>query len=101
MKDGWKYLLKDHVVRNAHHEMIQETCDHSCVSFHRVMGRSKQQPYARIRQVCMWRLYRESNISMPVIGSIFNRDHTTVLHAIHKMDKEMESADIAENAKRT
>lgn len=46
-------------------------------------GTTRIHTVAHPRQDCMAMLYRETNLSMPQIGRIFKRDHTTVLHGIN------------------
>ncbi|HEX8974787.1 MAG TPA: chromosomal replication initiator protein DnaA [Patescibacteria group bacterium] len=53
-------------------------------------GRKKEIAFAR--QVAMYLMRTELNISYPSIGSQFGgRDHTTALHAFEKISKDMES----------
>ena len=51
-------------------------------------GRKKEIVYPR--QIAMYLLRKEMNMSYPGIGKYFNgRDHTTALHAYEKIDKEL------------
>lgn len=50
-------------------------------------SRSRAQPLAHIRQKIMAKLRRDTDLSYPTIGRIFNRDHTTVLHAVRRIEE--------------
>ena len=55
-------------------------------------GRKKEVVYPR--QIAMYLLRKELNMSYPGIGKYFNgRDHTTALHAYEKISKELDSND--------
>lgn len=43
-------------------------------------SKNKQKRIAEARQVCMYLIREMTDLSLPKIGEIFNRDHTTVLH---------------------
>jgi chromosomal replication initiation ATPase DnaA len=43
------------------------------------------------RQIAMYLCRRYTGASMPLIGRLMKRDHTTVLHAVNKIDKLYES----------
>ena len=49
---------------------------------------------ARERQVAMWLCRHRTPCSLPAIGLAFGRDHTTVHHAIRRVDERM-AADAA------
>jgi hypothetical protein len=52
----------------------------------RSKGRVRQ--LARARQLAMWRIAKETSLSLPQIGRLLCRDHTTVLHAIRVVNAE-------------
>lgn len=51
-----------------------------------LMSPRRGQGVARCRQLAMFLAYRSTSFSMPQIGRAFGRDHTTVLHAIRKIE---------------
>lgn len=59
------------------------------VGMDELLGRSKYAPYVFARQVAMWLARHERpDLSLPLIGRLFaSRDHTTVLHAVRKIDR--------------
>ncbi len=54
-------------------------------------GKSRKKEIVKPRQVAMYLLRKENNISFPTIGDYFGgRDHTTAMHACEKIDKLLE-----------
>ncbi len=47
-----------------------------------VMGRCRQREYVLARQEAMWVLRNRLGDSLPRIGRLMGRDHTTILHGI-------------------
>ncbi len=50
------------------------------ISVEELKSKNKQRRIADARQVCMYLIREMTDLSLPRIGEIFNRDHTTVLH---------------------
>ncbi len=50
----------------------------------------RQQNVVHARQVCMYLLRTLTDSPLSEIGSFFNRDHTTVINAVNKVEKMME-----------
>lgn len=46
-----------------------------------LLGNRRTKRLAKVRQSCMRLVYENTDLSLPEVGSLFNRDHTTVLHA--------------------
>ncbi|MGO8242962.1 helix-turn-helix domain-containing protein [Rhizobium johnstonii] len=62
------------------------------VSFAELKGPRRDRNIVRARQVAMYEVYTQrDDMSTPMVGNIFGRDHTTVLHAVHKI-KAMKAA---------
>ena len=69
--------------------IINETALEHDISREELLSPTRTLRVVRIRQLAMWRC-RQAGISLPVIGRYFgNRDHTTVLHAVRKIEAEM------------
>lgn len=49
-------------------------------------GRRRTQPVADARAVASWFLHRELGWSLPKVGLALCRHHTTVLHAVRRID---------------
>jgi chromosomal replication initiator protein len=55
-------------------------------------GPSRKQPLAGRRQIAMYLCRDLTNLSLPKIGAAFGgRDHTTVLHAVDRVKRQMQS----------
>ena len=52
---------------------------------------------ARPRQIAIWLCKELTTNSLPEIGKKFNRDHTTVLHAINRVEEMISSDDKISN----
>jgi hypothetical protein len=67
--------------------IINETCLEHGIPREDLISPSRTQRLARIRQLAMWRC-RQAGVSFPEIGRHFGRDHSTVLHAVRKIEAE-------------
>lgn len=64
------------------------------ISLDDLCGKSRKQEIVRPRQIAMYLLRHENNISFPSIGGYFGgRDHTTAMHACEKVAKLLEHDD--------
>ncbi|MBR7179091.1 MAG: chromosomal replication initiator protein DnaA [Oscillospiraceae bacterium] len=54
-------------------------------------GTKKNKNTAEARQVAMYLIRIHTNLSLPDIGTEFNRDHSTVLHSIRKIEVALKS----------
>jgi chromosomal replication initiator protein len=70
----------------------REVCAQHGVTLDEMLSPSRKATVTEARQWAMWRVYHEiaarmsPRMSLPDIGHRFGRDHTTVLHAVRKMD---------------
>ena len=60
------------------------------VSAVKLTGNSRTKELALPRQVAMYLTRSLTSLSLPDIGREFNRDHSTVLHAINKIEEQMQ-----------
>lgn len=57
------------------------------IPYREVMGASRTREVAAARQVAMYEVRKaRPDLSLPQIGRIFGRDHTTVIHAVRKVE---------------
>lgn len=47
-----------------------------------LLGTSKAQPLARYRMACHWLARERTGLSLPALGRVFDRHHTSILHAV-------------------
>lgn len=59
------------------------------ISVGEMLSRCREPDVDRARRHAMAVLRWSTNWSFPVIGKIFGRDHTTVMHAIRKYEAEL------------
>jgi chromosomal replication initiator protein len=60
------------------------------LSSEKLLGRDRSRDVALPRQIAMYLLREEANVSLPQIGEVLGgRDHTTVMYAIEKISKEI------------
>jgi chromosomal replication initiation ATPase DnaA len=73
-------------IREAEETIIREVLDaNPGVTLADLVGPSRLQRIVDVRQLVMFRLSREAGLSTPQIGKLLNRDHSTVVYAIHKL----------------
>ena len=59
-----------------------------------LIKQSRKKEFVKPRQIAMYLIRKELETSLPSIGEFFGgRDHTTVIHAIHKIGKIIKSED--------
>ncbi|MCY4335015.1 MAG: chromosomal replication initiator protein DnaA [Litoreibacter sp.] len=81
-------------------EIMRKTCDYYNVRMSDMMSPKRSRNIARPRQMAMWLSKQLTQRSYPEIGKRFgNRDHTTVIHAVRKIDElKAQDSQIAEDA---
>ena len=86
-----KKILKDFIIYNNKQinvELIQNTvAAHYNLSIQEMLSQRRSRSLARPRQIAMYLAKQYTTNSLPDIGRKFsNRDHTTVIHAVKKID---------------
>lgn len=71
--------------------ITQEVAEWYGIPIALVRGPSRQRSHVIARHEAMYQIYMTGRFSMPQIGRYFDRDHTTVLHAIRSVEKRMAS----------
>ncbi len=70
--------------------IIELTADMFGFTIEQLTGGSRQRPLVDARQVAMYVTRNSTDLSYPQIGKSFgNRDHTTVMHAVRKIEARM------------
>jgi chromosomal replication initiator protein len=71
-------------------KIIEVVADFYNVSPEDLLKQSRKKEYVNPRQIAMFIIRRELETSLPSIGEFFGgRDHTTVIHAIDKIERHM------------
>jgi len=75
-------------------EVVHKVADAFGVAFERMLGRDRSREVALPRQIAMYLLREEANISLPQIGeTLGGRDHTTVMYGCEKVADLLEQDD--------
>ncbi len=84
-------LLTDTVAKQrTDEEMLQEIATILGFSVESLRGRSRQRPLVSARQTAMYVFRELTDLSYPSIARLFGgRDHTTVIHAVDKIQRQM------------
>ena len=64
--------------------IVAEVAAKNDIGFHTLLSSNRTHKVAHARQEAMLRLRRETDLSLPQIGRIFKRDHSTVIHGIRR-----------------
>jgi chromosomal replication initiator protein len=71
-------------------EMLAEIATFFSLSVEQLKGKSRQRPLVTARQIGMYVFRELTDLSYPGIARVFgNRDHTTVIHAVDKVQRLM------------
>ena len=73
--------------------IISQVCKVYNLDENVLRGTQKNKRTAEARQVAVYLIRKLTNLSTPDIGKEFNRDHTTILHSINKIDEAIEAGD--------
>ena len=79
---------KDQVIKTA----IITVCKDYNISYEDIMSRSRKRSIVLPRMVLMYKLY-QTGFTLTEVGAIFNRDHTTVINAIRKIEAQKDLYD--------
>ena len=67
-------------------KIISEVSRKYGVSEDDIRSKKKSENIANARHICVYIIRRMTDLSLPSIGKIFSRDHSTVLSSINKVD---------------
>ena len=68
-------------------EIIAAVAAETGIAVDAIKGEQRVAPIAQARQLAIWRVAGETELSLSEIGRLFHRDHTTVLHAIRVINQ--------------
>lgn len=75
--------------RSAIADMIDSVSKATGITAFDILSDRRMRPIAHARQAAMWLVRHCTHLSMPQIARHFHKDHTTVLHAVFKVDQRM------------
>ncbi len=73
-------------------DISQTVTSHYNTTKENMLSKSRRAEIVKVRQVCMYLMRELTTHSFPEIGQFFSgRDHTTVMHAVQKIEKQIHS----------
>jgi chromosomal replication initiator protein len=69
--------------------IMEETAKYFGLTVDDLISKSRSRPLTTARHVAMYLVRECTGMTLPKIGEIFDRDHTTALHGINKIDSSM------------
>ena len=86
-KEAIADIFKENPGLNPTPEMIiQEVSNFYSIPVEKLKGSGRSRDMVQPRQIAMYLVREMTNYSLPEIGKVFSRDHTTVLHSINKIE---------------
>ena len=97
-QDILKDMLRSFDKRTTIDEIQKKVAEHFNISVKEMQSSRRARTVARPRQIAMYLAKQLTSRSLPEIGRKFDRDHTTVMHAVRKVEElVMEDVSLAEN----
>ena len=97
-QDVLKDMLRSFDKRTTIDEIQKKVAEHFNISVKEMQSSRRARTVARPRQIAMYLAKQLTSRSLPEIGRKFDRDHTTVMHAVRKVEELiLEDASLAEN----
>jgi chromosomal replication initiator protein len=73
--------------------IMEETASYFTLSTADLVSKSRSRPLTQARHIAMYLMRECTGLSLIKIGEAFNRDHTTALHGIKKVEADMRARD--------
>jgi chromosomal replication initiation ATPase DnaA len=80
------------IVRGPIEAIAAEEAERAGITLAQILGAQRSQKYVQPRHIAMWRASRETRASLSEIARTYNRDHTSVLHALRKVEAKLATA---------
>ena len=81
---------------NNYREILNAVCEHYGYTIKQLISRKRQKTLVEARHIAIYMCRSYINMSYNEIGDIFNRDHSTIVHALHKHKVEERLVKIAD-----
>ena len=86
MSGAFHYALPtDKVQNSAFDNYINKVCDASGILKAELIGHGRRREIVDLRHLMMTIAYHEFGLTVKTVGKMFNRDHSSVVHAKDKM----------------
>lgn len=66
--------------------VLRDVANRNGVPVEEILGSRRTSRVAKARHEAIWRVKNATNWSLPRVGRMFHRDHSSVLHAIRRME---------------
>ena len=97
-QDVLKDMLRSFDKRTTIDEIQKKVAEHFNISVKEMQSARRARTVARPRQIAMYLAKQLTSRSLPEIGRKFDRDHTTVMHAVRKVEELiLEDSSLAED----
>ena len=101
-KEAVTDIFKENPGLNPTPEMIiREVSRYYCIPVEKLQGSGRSKDMVLPRQVAMYLVREMTDYSLPEIGKVFSRDHTTVLHSINKIENYLKETSEMDNIIKT
>lgn len=81
--------------------ILREVSNFYTIPVEKLRGSGRSRDMVQPRQVAMYLVRKLTDYSLPEIGKVFSRDHTTVLHSINKVEEYLKTTSEMENIIKT
>jgi len=66
---------------------MQEICKHFSLNINAMFGTCRKREYADVRSICQHIIYTYTYLTIVRIARFFNKDHTTIVHSLNKVEE--------------
>lgn len=77
--------------------ILKEVSKYYSITTEQITSTNRSKEMVQPRQVAMYLVRNLTNYSLPEIGKVFSRDHTTVMHSINKVEEYLQSSEDMKN----
>lgn len=77
--------------------ILKEVGKYYSIQTDKISSANRSKEMVQPRQVAMYLVRNLTEYSLPEIGKVFSRDHTTVLHSIHRIEEYLKTTDDMKN----
>ena len=73
--------------------IIERVCHYFGITVDEMLGKSRAKQYVNPRQIAMYLSRTKTSLSLPELGRVFQRDHSTVLSAVQRVTNALNEKD--------
>ena len=71
--------------------IVEETAKYYTMEPRQILGTSRTKDVVQARQVAIYLIRSITNLSLPEIGKVFGKDHTTIMHSLSKIETQIKT----------